>query len=56
MYGGEVFPGPWTGKTIAHWTPDVRKAEQELLICATEDEGDALGHMEGALATLPPKA
>ena len=41
----EVFFGPWSGKSIADWTPEVRKNEQDLLRKAMKIE-------EAAVASL----
>ncbi len=41
----EVFFGPWSGKSIADWTPEVRKNEQDLLREAMKIE-------EAAVASL----
>ena len=38
----EVFFGPWSGKSITDWTPEVRKQEQELLLKAMEIETRAI--------------
>ena len=38
----EVFLGPWTGKSQADWTPEVRRREQELLLQAMEIEEKAI--------------
>ena len=38
----EVFFGPWSGKSIADWTPEVRRQEQELLLKAMEIETRAI--------------
>lgn len=38
----EVFLGPWTGKSIADWTPEMRQREQELLLRAMDIEAAAM--------------
>jgi len=38
----EVFFGPWSGKSIADWTPEVRRKEQDLLLQAMEIEERAI--------------
>jgi len=37
-----VFLGPWTGKSQADWTPEIRQREQELLLRATKIEAAAV--------------
>ena len=47
----DAFLGPWSGKTIADWTPEVRQHEREILMRAAEIETAAIGEMEKALAS-----
>lgn len=48
----DAFLGPWSGKKIANWTPDVRKREQEILAEAAKLEATAVVEMEKAAALL----
>ncbi|MCE5323768.1 sigma-70 family RNA polymerase sigma factor [bacterium] len=45
----EAFLGPWTGKSISDWTPEVRQREIDLLnqVCKIEEE--AIGSVVAAL-------
>jgi hypothetical protein len=42
----EAFLGPWSGKSIADWTPEMRTREQALLMRAMEIEGMAIKEIE----------
>lgn len=46
----DVFLGPWTGKSISDWTPEVRKRERTLLGKARRLEIGAIAEIEKALA------
>lgn len=45
----EAFLGPWTGKSIADWTPKVRRREIDLLNQACEIEAEAIALMAASL-------
>jgi len=45
----DAFLGPWSGKSIADWTPEVRQREQEVLTRARELEAAAIAEFEKAL-------
>lgn len=45
----DVFMGEWMGKTVADWTPDVRKAECGILRRAAELEERSIAEIEAAL-------
>ena len=45
----EVFLGPWTGKSQADWTPEMRQREQELLLKAMEMEGNAVNEIKSVI-------
>jgi hypothetical protein len=45
----DVFLGPWTGKSITDWTPDVRRKEQTILGKARRLEIGAIAEIEKAL-------
>jgi RNA polymerase sigma factor (sigma-70 family) len=47
----EVFLGPWTGKSQADWTPEVRRREQELLMRAAKTEASAIETTETIIRT-----
>jgi hypothetical protein len=47
----DLFLGPWTGKSIADWTPDVRHAEKDLIEAALAIERRAVEALEKALKT-----
>ncbi|MBP6965378.1 MAG: sigma-70 family RNA polymerase sigma factor [Armatimonadetes bacterium] len=49
----EAFFGPWSGKSIADWTPEVRAREQELLLKATAIESDAVKAIEAVFCGKP---
>lgn len=46
----DAFFGPWSGKSIKEWTPEVRKREQTLLRQAADIETAATAEMEKAVA------
>lgn len=48
----EAFLGPWTGKSIADWTPEVRQQEIDLLNSACEIEKEAIESMTAGLQLL----
>jgi len=48
----DAFLGPWTGKKIGDWTPDVRKRERETLAEAVRHEAAAIAEIENALSGL----
>jgi hypothetical protein len=50
-----VFLGPWTGKTLSDWTPEVRERERKLLAQARGLDGAATEALETALAALEEK-
>lgn len=45
----EVFFGPWSGKSIADWTPEVRQQEQALLLKAMEIEERAITEIRSVI-------
>lgn len=45
----EAFHGPWSGKSIADWTPEVRQREIDLLKQACEIETEAIGLIAASL-------
>jgi len=47
-----VFFGPWTGKAIDQWSPDVLRHEQMVLLELKKLESKAIAEIEIALATL----
>jgi len=47
-----AFLGPWSGKGIADWTPEVRKREQQVLARASKLEAAAIEEIEKALAAV----
>lgn len=48
--GGTIFLGPWTGKSVKDWTPEVRAREIEVLRQCRELEQQAVAEIEKALA------
>ena len=48
----DAFLGPWSGKSIKDWSPDVRAREQEILAEAQKIENQAIAELEKALALL----
>jgi len=48
----DAFLGPWTGKKIDDWTPDVRQREREVLAEAVRHEAAAIAEIEKALRPL----
>lgn len=50
----DAFLGPWTGKTIAQWSEQVRSKEQALLLRAAQIEGKAIRRLREALETATP--
>lgn len=48
----DAFLGPWSGKGIADWTPDVRKREHALLTDACAIETDAVSALDDALRAI----
>jgi hypothetical protein len=47
-----VFLGPWSGKTIADWTPQVRQREIQILTEAKRLDAEMIKELEKALALL----
>jgi hypothetical protein len=45
-----AFFGPWSGKTIREWTPEVRQREQSILRQAAEIETAAIAELEKVVA------
>lgn len=45
----EAFHGPWSGKSVADWTPEVRQREIDLLNQACEIEAEAIGLIGASL-------
>ena len=48
----DAFFGPWTGKKIEDWTPEVRKREREILAEAVRFETAAVAEIQKALQEL----
>jgi hypothetical protein len=48
----DVFLGPWTGKSIADWTPDMRRAERDVLDAAAQVDRKAVAAIATALDRL----
>jgi hypothetical protein len=46
----DAFLGPWTGKNVAAWSPEVRQREQAVLAEARKVEAAAIAEIEKALA------
>ncbi len=46
---GEAILGPWTGKSIAMWTPEVRRTEVNILRKVREDDAAAVRELDTAL-------
>ena len=46
---GGAFLGAWSGKSLEHWTPEVREREQQVLREARGLEAEAVTHLEAAL-------
>jgi hypothetical protein len=44
-----AFFGPWSGKSISDWTPEVQQREQDVLAEARRLEADAIAEIEKAL-------
>ena len=49
---GDAFLGPWTGKSMADWTLEVRRREKFLLARARELEAAAIAEIEKALPLI----
>ena len=47
--GKEVFLGPWTGKSQADWTPEVRQQEQAFLLQAMKIESAAVSEIKSVI-------
>jgi hypothetical protein len=45
----DVFLGPWSGKTIDDWTPDVRERERDMLLEAISIEERAIALLDQAV-------
>jgi hypothetical protein len=48
FHGKETFLGPWSGKTIDQWTPEVRKNEISVLESVRQQETRALSLLDEA--------
>jgi len=48
----EAFLGPWTGKTVDDWTPDVRDRERAILSEVEESDRRATAVLDRAVALL----
>ncbi|MFO7956157.1 MAG: M56 family metallopeptidase [Candidatus Brocadiia bacterium] len=46
----EAFLGPWSGKAVDDWTPQVRKREEDILSETRELEARAIAEIQAALA------
>lgn len=51
----DAFLGPWSGKTIADWTPAVRAREKAMIAKAAEHEKAAVAEIEKALTVMKTK-
>lgn len=50
----QAFFGPWTGRTIERWTPEVRERERATLGRILELETEAFGELENLLSVPAP--
>ncbi|UCD94269.1 MAG: hypothetical protein JSU69_10975 [Candidatus Zixiibacteriota bacterium] len=51
----DVFLGPWTGKSINDWTPEVRRREIEILSEVRKHDAAAIFEIDRALETYKEK-
>jgi hypothetical protein len=50
----DIFFGPWTGKSIADWTLDVKSRERDILLECAKLEALAIGLLKQAVAGVEP--
>jgi len=48
----DAFLGPWSGKKIEDWTPEVRRREAQMLDEIRDSDNAAIAELEKAIATL----